>query len=311
MTSIPETRARRWVLMFFSTALVGTRGLAQGIPGTVAQPAQAAAKTTAKPTAKKSAQARVPLLVEQRAIDLIRAASARLAAAKAMSFTATVDIEYPSKLGPPLAYPVRYDVAMARPDRLRILQSGAGPANEFYYDGKVILAYAPEANLAAIADAPPTIEGALNFALEKAAIFYPFTDLLLPDPYAVMTDKVLHAFYIGPSGAVGGVPTEAVAWATNDAFFQMWVGTDDKLPRRIRAMFANEPLKLRHDMQLSNWQLDVAHADGTFASPKAQAAQRMPFARPVAVPAPSGSKPTTKTGRPAHPAANAPAAKTP
>ena len=42
------------------------------------------------------------------------------------------------------------------------------------------------------------------------------------------------------------------------------------------AMFANDPLKLRHDMQLSNWQVDVAHAEGTFASPKAQAAPRMP-----------------------------------
>jgi hypothetical protein len=31
-----------------------------------------------------------------------------------MSFTAVVDTEYPSKLGPPLAFPVRYDVAMQR-----------------------------------------------------------------------------------------------------------------------------------------------------------------------------------------------------
>jgi hypothetical protein len=307
MTSIPKApRAGRWALMFVSAALLSAGALAQGSPGTAAAPAKPAAKSTTKPPAK----ARVPLLVEQRAIDLIKTASARLAAAKAMSFTAIVDIEYPSKLGPPLAYPVRYDVAMARPDRLRILQSGAGPANEFYYDGKLILAYAPEANLAAIADAPPTIEGALRFAFEKAAIFFPFTDLLLPDPYAVMTDKVLHAFYIGPSGAVGGVPTEAVAWATNDVFFQMWVGTDDKLPRRIRAMFANDPLKLRHDMQLSNWQLDVTHAEGTFASPKAQAAQRMPFAKPVAVPPPAGSKPAAKAVKPAKPAASAPAAKT-
>ena len=278
--------------------LLAGSALAQG-SAPAAKPTQAAAKA-AKP--------RIPLLVEQRAIDLIKAASARIAAAKTMSFTAIVDIEYPSRLGPPLAYPVRYDVSMARPDRLRILQSGAGPANEFYYDGKVILAYAPEANLAAIADAPPTIEGALRFALEKAAIFYPFTDLLLPDPYAVMTDKVLHAFYIGPSGAVGGVPTEAVAWATNDAFFQMWVGTEDKLPRRIRAMFANDPLKLRHDMQLSNWQLDVTHAEGSFASPKAQAAQRMPFAKPVAAPPPPAGKVAPKR---AQPAASAPKTKTP
>ena len=264
----------------------------------------------AKPTkpAAKAAKARVPLLVEQRAIDLIKAASARLAAAKTMSFTAIVDIEYPSKLGPPLAYPVRYDVAMARPDKLRVLQSGAGPANEFYYDGKLMMAYVPEANLVAVADAPPTIEAALKAASDKAAIYYPFMDLLLPDPYAVMTDKVLHAFYIGPSGAVGGVPTEAVAWATNDVFIQMWVGTDDKLPRRIRAMFAADPLKLRHDMQLSNWQLDVNHAADTFGSAKAQGAPRIPFAKPAAPPPPPAkpkvaAKPAAKPAQPAPPAA--------
>ena len=275
----------------------------------LATSATAQGSTAAKPSkyARPSAQARVPLLIEQRAIDLIKATSARLAAAKSMSFTAIVDIEYPSKLGPPLAYPVRYDVAMQRPDKLRVLQSGAGTANEFYYDGKAILAYVPDANLVAAVDAPPTIDAALKFAYDKAAIYYPFTDLLLPDPYAVMTDKVLHAFYVGPSGAVGGVPTEAVAWATNDVFIQMWVGTEDKLPRRIRAMFANDPLKLRHDMQLSNWQIDLSHAADAFGSQKAQSAQRIPFAKPVAVPAP-GSKVAPKAAKPA---ASAPKTKTP
>jgi hypothetical protein len=130
----------------------------------------------------------------------------------------------------------------------------------------------PEAHLVAVADAPPTIEAALKMASDRAAIYYPFMDLLLPDPYAAFTNKVLHAFYIGPSGAVGGVPTEAVAWATNDVFIQMWVGTEDKLPRRIRAMFAADPLKLRHDMTLSNWQIDPTHAADTFGSQKAQGA---------------------------------------
>jgi hypothetical protein len=298
-------RAGRWALVFVGAALLSTGALAQGSPATAAAPAKPAAKATAKPAAKPP---RVPLLVEQRAIDLIKAASARLAAAKSMSFTAIVDIEYPSKLGPPLAYPVRYDVAMQRPDKLRVLQSGAGAANEFYYDGKAMMAYVPEANLVAVADAPPTIEAALKMASDKAAIYYPFMDLLLPDPYAVMTDKVLHAFYIGPSGAVGGVPTEAVAWATNDVFIQMWVGTEDKLPRRIRAMFAADPLKLRHDMQLSNWQIDPTHAADTFASPKAQSAPRIPFAKPVAATPPPASKAAAKSARPA---ASAPKAKSP
>lgn len=104
------SRAGRWALILISAAVLSTGALAQGSPSNTAKPA----KSTAKAAAKAPAKARVPLLIEQRAIDLIKAASARLATAKAMSFAAGVDVEYPSKIGPPLAYPVRYDVAMQR-----------------------------------------------------------------------------------------------------------------------------------------------------------------------------------------------------
>jgi len=95
-------------------------------------------------------------------MDLLKATSDKLAAAKSMSFTAVVGYEYPSKLGPPLVYSTRYDVTMQRPDKLRILIPGDGPASEYYYDGKTAIAYAPVENLAAVADAPPTIEEALD-----------------------------------------------------------------------------------------------------------------------------------------------------
>ena len=83
------------------------------------------------------------MVLEPRAMDLLKAAAARLAAAKSMAFTATVSYEYPSQLGPPILYTVRYDVAMQRPDKLQVIIPGDGPASEFYYDGKSITAYAP------------------------------------------------------------------------------------------------------------------------------------------------------------------------
>ena len=277
--------------------LLAHGALAQSAPATAPAPAAKSAPVAKTAKATKSKKARVPLLVEQRALDVIKAASDKLAAAGGMSFTAIVDVEYPSRLGPPLSFPVRYDVAMQRPDKLRVLQSGAGVANEFYYDGKTMMAYVPEANLVAVADAPPTLDAAVQQAHEKAEIYYPFVDLLVSDPYKAFSSKVLHAFYVGASGAVGGVPTEVVAWATNDAFIQMWVGTEDKLPRRIRAMFANDPLKLRHDMVLSNWQLNPNHPPETFTSAKAKAGQPIKFAKPMTPPAPKKA-PTAKKAAP-------------
>ena len=161
---------------------------------------------------------------------------------------------------------MRYDVTMQRPDKLKILMPGDGPASEFYYDGKTMMAYAPAENLVAVADAPPTIDAALMAAYNKAAIFFPFTDLLVADPYPALTDGAILAFYIGPSGVVGGVKTDMVAWANKDVFLQIWIGVDDKLPRRVRAIYAADPLQLRNELELSNWQLDAAIAPEAFAS---------------------------------------------
>jgi hypothetical protein len=279
------------------------------LPATAPQPAvKQAASVKAAKSPKKPAAAEYKLVLEPKAMDLLKATSARLAAAKTMSFTATVGYEFPSKLGPPIAYTMRYDVTMQRPDKLKIVMPGDGPASEFYYDGKTMMAYAPAENLVAVADAPPTIDAALMKAYNTTATFFPFTDLLVTDPYVAMTDGAILAFYIGPSGVVGGVKTDMVAWANKDVFLQIWIGVDDKLPRRVRAIYAADPLQLRNELMLSNWQVDSMIAPDAFASQKALAAPRIAFASPTV--APPGGKPIVKMS-PAKAAPAKPQAKTP
>ena len=170
--------------------------LATGVAAQSPPAAKAAAPAHAAKPAKKSVEPAFMMVLEPRAMDLLKAASARLAAAKSMSFTATVNYEYPSRLGPPIAYTMRYDVTMQRPDKLKVVMPGDGPASEFYYDGKVMMAYAPAENLVAVADAPATIDAVLKTVYDTAAIYYPFSDLLVADPYAALTDGAILAFYM-------------------------------------------------------------------------------------------------------------------
>jgi hypothetical protein len=246
----------------------------------------APAKPAGPAASRNQPAAPTKMVLEPRAMDLLKAASARLAAAKSMAFTATVGYEYPSQLGPSILYTVRYDVTMQRPDKLRVITPGDGPASEFYYDGKTMMAFAPKENLVAVADAPPTIDGALKAAFDSADIYYPFTDLIVADPAAALTDGTILAFYIGPSDMVGGVKTEMVAWANPAVFLQIWIGADDKLPRRVRAVYSADPAGLRHEMDLSNWLIDPAVPAEVFASDKAKAAQRIKFDRPANAPPP-------------------------
>ena len=248
----------------------------------LAQTAATAAPKPAAAAAKKPAAKPAPFkpVLEPRAVELLQAMSAKLAAAKSLSFTAVASYEYPSRLGPPIVYSMRYDVALQRPNQLKIVVPGDGPASEFYWDGKEMVAFAPAENLVAVESAPPTLEGALKQAFDRAAIYFPFTDLLLPDPYAAISPGAILAYMIGPSGIVGGVKTDMLVWANNDVFLQIWLGADDKLPRRIRAQFRDDPKKLRHDLELSNWQLDGAVPAEAFSTAKAKAGMPMAFATP-------------------------------
>jgi hypothetical protein len=285
-----QTRKRHAIAAAGRFSAICLTAILAAAPAALAQDAKPA-PAAKPPMAKQQAAAPVKMVLEPRAMDLLKAASERLAAAKSMSFTAVASYEYPSQLGPPILYTVRYDVAMQRPDKLRVIIPGDGPASEFYFDGKTMMAYAPAENLVAIADAPPTIDGVLKAAFEKADIYYPFTDLLVADPYKALTDGVILAFYIGPAGTVGGVKTEMVAWANRDVFLQIWIGADDKLPRRVRAIYRDDPANLRHQLDLSDWEIDAAIPAESFTSEKAKAAQPMKFDRPGNRPLPPALKP--------------------
>jgi hypothetical protein len=288
-------------LMVVFGATMGARAQAQDIKH---------AKPPGSAATERGSAAPAKMVLEPKAMNLLKAASDRLAGAKSMTFTAVASYEYPSQLGPPILYTVRYDVAMQRPDKLRVIIPGDGPASEFYYDGKSMMAYAPAENLVAVADAPPTIDGALKAAFDKADIYYPFTDLVVADPYVALTDGTILAFYVGPSGMVGGAKTEMVAWANSDVFLQIWIGADDKLPRRVRAIYRTDPSDLRHELDLSNWQIDQEIPVDMFTSEKAKTASPMKFDSPAHASARAGLKPPENTKAPKAASAQ-PAAKSP
>jgi len=277
-----------WVLLLALGALLAIPN-AQGKP----QAAKKKGKTTA--TEASPAPEATPSL-EPKALDILKAASSRLAAARTLKFNAVHFYESSSRHGHPLAFTTKSEVALQRPDKLRVIMSADGPASEFYYDGKKMMAYAPAENLVAIADAPGTLDAALEQAYNSAAIYFPFADWIVTDPYKEMSDGMTLAYYIGQSKVVGRTTTDMVAYIDHGVFIQAWIGADDKLPRLLHATYLEDPERLRHTLILSDWQLDPAVPADTFTSAKAASANPMPFAHPHPEASP-GAEPTAK-GKP-------------
>jgi hypothetical protein len=277
-----------WALLIASAAFLV-------IPNVQANPK--AAKKKARTTAAEPSPApeATPSL-EPKALDILKAASSRLAAARTMKFNAVHFYESPSRHGHPLAFTTKSEVTLQRPDKLRVIMSADGPASEFYYDGKKMMAYAPAENLVAVADAPPTIDAALEQAYHSAAIYFPFDDWIVTDPYKEMSEGMNLAYYIGQSKVVGGTTTDMVAYIDHGVFIQAWIGAEDKLPRLLHAIYLDDPERLRHTLLLSDWQLDPALPADTFTSAKAASANPMPFAHPHPEDSP-GPEPAAK-GKP-------------
>ncbi len=234
------------------------------------------AENPAAPTAGEAAHP----AIEPAALEILKASSEKLAAAKTISFDALTAFDVPARNGQPLFYYSRSEVLLARPDKLRVIVPGDGPPSEFYFDGNTVAVYRPEEDLIAIADVPGNVEEMLGKIYQKAGIYFPFVDFLVSDPYKALTDGLTSAFVIGKSTLVGGTTTDVLSISDEDVHLQIWIGAEDKLPRLIWATAADPADKLRHMVEFSDWKLDGDIASKSFAPKRTPNTKEVPFARP-------------------------------
>lgn len=244
----------------------------------------AVAPAVAEEHAAKTAAA----TIEPKALTLLKDMSETLAKANAISFTVRRAFDEPAANGQPLFYTIQSNVDLHRPDKLRIITPGDGPASEFYYDGKEMAVFLPDANLLAVEIAPPKLDDMLEAAYTKAGLYFPFVDFIVADPYAAITEGLKSAFVMGKSKVVGGVETDIVAIASKDIQAQIWIGSQDKLPRLVWLNPVKGAAKPRSMIEFSNWRLNAPVAAELFRPAAADKAGKIKFAKPAGAEASSG-----------------------
>ena len=211
---------------------------------------------------------------------VLQAACDRLSAAQTMSFTALNTYQKAARDGQPLFYSKLHHVTARRPDGLRVITPGDGPADEFYFDGKTMMIFVPGADLVAIEEAPPTIDALVEMIWQKAAMYFAFADVINSKPCDAILRKATSVFYIGQSVVIGGTTTDMVAVSGPNIQAQFWIGAKDSLPRMIKVVYPNEPGRPLYQSEYSNWRLGVPVTAGHFTSAKAVKAKRMRLEAP-------------------------------
>jgi hypothetical protein len=218
--------------------------------------------TPAKSPSRTTTVKPVRFQLEPKAMDVLKAVSARLSGAHTLSFVATDTFERLNPEGTSVHSSKTFEVSVQRPNRLIVSVSGSDSRSQFYCNDTTMMTYSGAAKAVVIAKAPPTISECLSNAYKASSIAVPFGDLIIADPYSNIVRGLKSATYIGRSELADGTTADVVAYSNDRVSVQMWVGTEDRLPGEIRVVHLDDPNRMRHKFVLSNWRIDVPiHAE--------------------------------------------------
>jgi hypothetical protein len=220
----------------------------------------------AQPVAKLEQQAPMPTanpapppapVIERYALDRLKQMSSTLAAAKSFTYRSNNFMEVQAEAtGQFLTFFVDTEVALQRPNKLRVNVSGDVPGFHFYFDGARVSAFDPQKNLHSVYEPLATIDEMLDFVTTRAHINFPSADFMYSNPYARMTKNLTHAIVVGPS-MVNGVPCEHFAFMEPGLNWEIWIENGKRaLPLRMAMTYKQVSNFPRYMIEYTDWNLN-------------------------------------------------------
>jgi hypothetical protein len=199
----------------------------------------------------------------------LRSVRDRLAAARTLSFAVVVDRrESRADEDTPQVQKNRFEVTLRRPDKLRVLVFGdAGLLSQVNCNGRTMLTYTPAAKAVSIVSQPPAIIDCLKHAYTTSAIDTAFLDLILATPSRDSASGLQSAHYAGRL-PFRGTNADVISFSRDSMLVQMWVGTENSLPKEIRITSIDDPNRFRRTLTLSDWQINAAVPPEVFTAVK-------------------------------------------
>lgn len=257
---------------FSAALLLSLVAPAGAIPPPATQPVAAASQPATEPMTP-------PAAVDAVAGQVLRQACDFLAKSPAYSVRAEVwkDVVLPS--GHKIQVTRSVDLDVRRPDRLHVDARAHRKGRAVWYDGKTLTVLDRETNLYGVADAPPTIDGALDFAADGYGITVPLEDLAVSDPYASSMRGVTAGGYFGDEPVLG-VPCRHVGFSTDKIDWQLWVADGPQpLPQKLVITYKNDPQSPQYTAVFTKWTLADRAADLAFEFIPPPGSGRIPLVR--------------------------------
>lgn len=248
--------------------------------------------TAAGPEEKKAVKTPAPPNPE----IILREMTNFLKSLEHFSFRAEITDDQVYAGGKKLQYSLDLEVAVRRPNKMRVTGLGDLENQEVFYDGLTLTLYNHDQNLYAIVPMPPTIDGALTKAYQNFGLQIALADLVCTNAYDLLMKNVTHALYVGLH-RVRGVLCHHLAFDQDDMHWQIWIEAGDKpLPRKLLINQKKLLAAPQWTAYLADWNLSAPLPDDRFTFVPPAGSHQIDFLPVSKVPAPEPAPPGKKGG---------------
>ncbi len=257
----------RWILcVMVFTVITGTVWAAETAPAPARSPATAA--------------------LDARALDTLKLMSEKLSQAKSLRFEARSMVPVKSPSGMWISLYGTSKVVKEGAEKLFVETRGDFFPYDFFFDGKTVTAFSPTKNFYAEKASTGTVDDVIEEAYREEGKSFPYADILVADPYKVLTEGLVRAVYVGqstfrPLSGSGSVVTDHLIFSNQGVEWQIWIGTEDRLPRMVCATYSDREGEPSYTVELGDWKIDEVLAPETFVYKNTTEAAKVEFRNPM------------------------------
>lgn len=209
------------------------------------------------------------------ALKILKGMSDYLANQKTISLSFDSDIEVITPEIQKIQFASSGQVLLSRPDKLRATRTGGYADVEFVFDGKTASVLGKNINGFVQIDAPGSLDQLVEQLRNKYSVALPGADLLVSNPFEVLSADVLRGVHVG-RGVVDGFECEHLAFRNDDTDWQLWVQVGDApIPRKYVITSKTEAGAPQYTLVIRDWKTDAQPSADAFAFKAPEGAKKL------------------------------------
>lgn len=219
--------------------------------------------------------------VEKDADKILKAMSDHLTKMQAFTYKSKGTFEVVGEGNKKQQQSYNSEVFVKRPNKMRVNAKNENRDASVFYDGKQFTVLGRNANMYAQAEAPPTLDAALDSARERFLMDPPGSDLIYTNAYEGLMEQVTEGKEL-KEDRVNGKSCKHLAFKSKEVDWEIWVQKDgEPLPLKYKIISKNDPGAPEFTVEFSDWKKgDAAEfADKQFAFTPPANAKKIPFMR--------------------------------